>query len=216
MTDLRKVPALLTLALLAACSSATSSPAVTTPPAAASLTPSDTPTSTPTSTDSASDSGSATPPTDATSAFALPTDLLSGLPTSLPSLGDGKGCEKLTAADVSAAAGFEVKAPQSQAVGPIVQCIFIGPAGEAVLVRLERGVGAVGWSTTKTVLEAAGQKAASVPGLGDEAYSVGVAGTYTVGVRKGNGDVVVTLGGASVTREQAIAVAKLALSAAGL
>jgi hypothetical protein len=214
MTDLRKIPALFCLALLAVgCSSKSAASASgATPAASSSVSTSETPSTTPTT----SDSPSSTATVDATASFVLPTDLLTALPTGLPSLGDGKGCEKLTPADISAAAGFTVKAPQSQAVGPIVVCVFTGPAGDAVLIRLERGVGAVGWTAGKTALDATGQKTTSVSGLGDEAYSAGVAGAFVVGARKGDGDVVVTIAGPTVTREQAIAVAKVALSAAGL
>ncbi|MDQ1723805.1 MAG: hypothetical protein QOG52_833, partial [Frankiaceae bacterium] len=185
MTDLRKIPALFCLVLLAAGCSSTSaaSSTGTTPAASSSVSTSETPSTTP----STSDSPTAT--VDATASFALPTDLLTALPTGLPSLGDGKGCEKLTPADISAAAGFTVKAPQSEAVGPIVVCVFTGPAGDAVLIRLERGVGAVGWTAGKTALDATGQKTTSVSGLGDEAYSAGVAGAFVVGARKGDGDV---------------------------
>ncbi|MCU1678342.1 MAG: hypothetical protein JWM93_3100 [Frankiales bacterium] len=203
MATLRIAPAVLAVTLLAACSSSSKSPAA-----------------------AGTSTGTITQPT-ASMSLDIPTDLPSlDIPTVLPSLdipteiSTGKGCENVTASDVSAAVGFTVTTPTAQAMGPIVLCTFTGPAGSAVLIRKESGLGVAAYDAGKVALEAAGQKTASLSGLGDAAYSstVGTSGktlAATVVARKGDNDVLVTVAGSTASVEQATAVAKLSLSAFG-
>ena len=195
MTPLRRVPAAFCIVLLAACTSSPKSSAASSAPPV------------PTSTDTAT--------TVPGTGLSLPTDFASGLPTTLPTL-NGKGCEALTPEKISAAAGFEVKAPQASDLGPMVVCIYGGPTGNAVLIRVEKGIGAVGWEAGKAALNSANQKTTPLPGVGDEAYSAGVPGTYTVGIRKGGGDIVATIAGSLASVDKTIAVAKVALDNSAL
>ncbi len=188
MSISRSGPAVVALACLAACSS--SGPSTTGP-------------------------STGGPSTGGTSARPGP-PVNAGLQSGAAPVATDKPCGSLKTADVSAAVGFAAAEPLTKVTGPITICQYAGSVGSAVLIRVEKGMGADAFKAAQKALNDAGQKTVPLSGVGDESYSSvlnpnGKNVAYTVGARKGGSDVLVTVAGstASVGRATALAMAVL-------
>jgi len=102
-------------------------------------------------------------------------------------------CALVPASDVNAALGTSVGAPQTESVGTVTTCTYSSTNPiQTVIIRVDTGSSAATFAAEKAQSVAQGQSPSTVPGVGDDAYSLSISGggftTNTFAVRKGSTD----------------------------
>ncbi len=142
---------------------------------------------------SVSHRGSASSPTSAPAATSLAS---SPSPTRTHS---SATCNIVSAAEVNAALGTAVTAPQVNGTNPLTVCTYSGGTPlKAVIVRFQTGEDPAIFASGKAGFNSNGQATTDVSGYGDEAYSsllqgaAGTIGVSTLVARKGDVEVLIT------------------------
>ena len=126
------------------------------------------------------------------------TDLLGGPSPTLVKPTTAVDCGSVTAAQVNAALGTLVGAPNiNRSNPPVSVCTYSGGTPfRTVIVRAQGGQDAAGFALEKEAFNRNGQTTTDVPGYGDEAYSsVLTAGSISVSTlvaRKGDVEILIT------------------------
>jgi len=126
----------------------------------------------------------------------------------------GDPCDLVPRAQLEAALGGALGPPRTSDNGSQRSCDYLMAAGVAATLQLrERFHLAPEDFAAGRASVALGRPVADVPGLGQEAYAADLpGGTRLVVARTGDRELLVSTTGAAVTRERAVAVARLALT----
>ena len=132
----------------------------------------------------------------------------------------GAGCEALTAATVSAAAGFAVSPAVAGGAAPVFLCTYKATNGTGlVLIRKQTGVEDAIFQGDRAAMNGTGEPTTDLPGIGDKAYSSvigkGDFTTSTVVTLHGKNEILVSINGPKTDVHVAGAVALAALQAFG-